>query len=56
MTYDLVQKLMKTTGSVANMLENCKIIFALSISCVTKRLIRAERKKRFGINFLELLL
>lgn len=47
MTYNLVQKLLKTTGSVADMLANCKIILTLSIGCVMKWLIHTGKKKRF---------
>jgi hypothetical protein len=45
MTYNLVQKLVKTTGSVADMLANCKIILTLSIGCVMEWLIHTEKKK-----------
>lgn len=46
MTYNLVQKLLKTTGSVADMLANCKIILTLSIGCVMKWLIHNGKKKK----------
>jgi hypothetical protein len=45
MTYNLVQKLVKTTGSVADMLANCKIILTLSGGCVMKWLIYTEKRK-----------
>lgn len=47
MTYNLVQKLLKTTGSVADMLANCKIILTLSIGCVMKWLIHNGKRKKF---------
>jgi len=46
MTYNLVQKLLKTTGSVADMLANCKIILTLSIGCVMKWLIHTGKRKK----------
>jgi len=46
MTYNLVQKLMKTTGSAADILAKCKIILTLSIACVMKWLIDAGKRKK----------
>jgi hypothetical protein len=52
MTYNLVQKLVETTGSVADMLPNCKIILTLSIGCVMKWLIHAGKRKMFSYKIL----